>query len=57
MNTAFEALIQQISGLETTQREQEAKFAAEVAQHNATKAELQKGMSFPSLLLASSLSC
>ena len=54
MNTAFEALLQQISGLESTQREQEAKLAAEVAKHNATKAELQKGTSFqPFSLLAS----
>jgi hypothetical protein len=39
----FEGLVQHISGLEAAQREQEAKLAAEIAKHNITKAELQKG--------------
>lgn len=42
----FEALLQQIMGLESAQREQDAKLAAEVARHNTTKAEHLRSTSF-----------
>lgn len=42
MGKEFEGLVQHISVLEAAQREQEAKLAAEIVNHNNTKAELQK---------------
>jgi hypothetical protein len=52
MGKEFEGLVQHISVLEAAQREQEAKLAAEIVNHNNTKAELQKGMPLPAASLS-----